>query len=118
MHTVIETALFLKRAAEAGMSEEERFDLVSYIAENPEAGEVIQGTGGVRKVRFAKPGKGKSGSYRVITFFTGPNLPVFIITAYAKSTTANLTKAQRNDLATLTTTLVETYTRCVRPIRG
>jgi mRNA-degrading endonuclease RelE of RelBE toxin-antitoxin system len=64
------------------MTRRERFDLVSFIARDPEAGEVIQGTGGVRKVRFAGKRKDKSGGFRVITFFTGPNLPVFLLTVY------------------------------------
>lgn len=118
MQTVIETALFLRRADETGMTEAERFDLVSVIAADPEAGDVIQGTGGVRKVRFAGKGKGKSGGYRVISFFTGPGLPVFLLTVFAKGDRANLTKAERNDLAGLTTALVESYRCKVRQIRG
>jgi hypothetical protein len=99
------------------MTRRERFDLVSFIARDPEAGEVIQGTGGVRKVRFAGKRKDKSGGFRVITFFTGPNLPVFLLTVYAKDERENLTKAERNALAALTGTLVETYGHKVRPLR-
>ena len=91
------------------MTEAERFDLVTMIAQAPEAGDVMEGTGGVRKVRFAAPGRGKSGSYRVITFFTGPDVPVFLITVFTKGDRANLTKAERNDLAKLSKVLVETY---------
>jgi hypothetical protein len=45
---------------------------------------LIPGTGGARKVRFAGRGKGKSGGYRVITFYSGPEVPVFLITLFAK----------------------------------
>jgi len=69
----------------------------------------MQGTGGCRKVRVAGKGRGKSGGYRVITFFTGPDLPVFLITVFGKGETANLTKAERNELAKLTKILVAEY---------
>lgn len=59
-------------------------DLVSYLGANPAAGDVIVGTGGARKVRFAKRGGGKSGGYRVITFYTGPELPVFLIAVFSQ----------------------------------
>lgn len=118
MHTVIETPLFLRRADEAGMTEAERFELVGMIGRKPDIGDVIQGTGGVRKVRFAGKGKGKSGGYRIISFFAGPGLPVFLLTVYAKGDRANLTKAERNALASLTTTLAESYARKVQSMRG
>lgn len=109
MHTVIETASFLRKAQEAGMTDAERFDLVSFLGEEPAAGDLIQGTGGVRKVRFARRGQGKSGGYRVITFYHSMSLPVFILTVYAKNAKVNLTKAERNDLSTLTGALVQSY---------
>lgn len=111
MHAVVETALFLRRAEEAGMTEGERFDLVTFIGDNPDAGNLVQGTGGVRKVRFSRRDKGKSGGYRIITFFTGADLPVFLITVFAKGSQSDLTKSERNDLAKLTATLKATYAR-------
>ena len=69
MQSVVETEEYLKDAKQAGLSEEERAAIVEFIAKNPEAGAEIRGTGGARKVRFAGKGKGKSGGYRVITFF-------------------------------------------------
>ncbi|CAA9324427.1 MAG: RelE-like translational repressor toxin [uncultured Microvirga sp.] len=117
MHTVIETGLFLRRAAEAGMTDAERFELVGFIAAHPESGDVIQGTGGVRKLRFAGQGKGKSGGYRVITFFTGANLPVFVLTVFAKGALTNLSKAERNSLQKLTAILADTYARKVSALK-
>lgn len=118
MQAVIETATYLRRADDAGMSADERFDLVTMIAADPLTGDVIRGTGGVRKVRFGGRGKGKSGAYRVITFYTGPSLPVFLLTVYPKGVKDTLTDAERNDLAKLTKLLVETYPTKVRAIRG
>jgi hypothetical protein len=67
MHTVAQTKPFVAAAREAGLTEEEIDDVVSYLAENPLAGDEIAGTGGCRKVRIAGRGKGKSGGYRTIT---------------------------------------------------
>lgn len=68
MQTVIETEAYLRHAKAAGMTDDERADLVTYIAENPQAGEIMPGCGGARKVRFARTGGGKSGGYRVVTY--------------------------------------------------
>lgn len=100
------------------MTEAERAAFVTMVARHPEIGDVVQGTGGVRKVRFAAEGRGKSGSYRVITFFTGPDLPVFLITVYGKGAKVSLSKAERNDLAKLTKVLADTYRHKVQPLRS
>lgn len=68
MQTVIETAAYLKAADRAGLTEEDRAIIVNMLASNPDAGAAIKESGGCRKVRVAKDGKGKSGGYRVITF--------------------------------------------------
>ncbi|WP_244613031.1 hypothetical protein [Methylosinus sp. Ce-a6] len=77
MHTVCETHSFKRAAEEAGMSRAEVEEFTDFIACNPQAGNEMQGTGGCRKVRVGGRGKGKSGGFRVITFFTGPDLPIF-----------------------------------------
>jgi len=79
------------------MSEEERLRLNNLLAENPTAGDLIQGTGGARKLRFAKPGKGKSGSYRVITYYAADDVPVFLMDVYAKGEKISLTAAEKAD---------------------
>lgn len=109
MQTVIETSGFLRDADQAGMTKAEIEKLVSIIAANPEAGAVIQGTGGCRKVRIAGRGKGKSGGYRVITFYSGPEIPAFLLTVFGKGEKDNLTKSERNGLAVLTKELVASY---------
>jgi hypothetical protein len=105
MHAVIETNGYLKAADDAGMDEEERSAVVDLIAANPEAGAIMPGCGGARKLRFRKPGTGKSGGYRVITYFAGWDVPVFLLTVFGKGEKDNLTKAERNALAGLTKTL-------------
>ena len=97
MQSVVETPEYLKDAKQAGLSEEERAAIVAYLAKNPEAGDEIRGTGGARKVRFAGKGKGKSGGYRVITFFSGTDIPVFLLNVFAKNERVDLTHAERNE---------------------
>jgi mRNA-degrading endonuclease RelE of RelBE toxin-antitoxin system len=69
MMTVIETPAFLDDLKKHGLNEEERRELINYLAAYPKSGDIIQGTGGVRKVRFAGKGKGKSGGYRVVYYY-------------------------------------------------
>ena len=69
----------------------------------------MRGTGGVRKVRFAREGGGKSGGFRVVYFLHDPGMPVFSLTLFAKSDKANLTAAECNQLRGLTTQVVEQY---------
>ena len=81
------------------MSDEQRAQVVEMLARDPECGEIMQGTGGVRKVRVALAGRGKSGGARIIYYFHSERLPVFALTVFAKNEKANLTPAQRNAMA-------------------
>ncbi len=101
MHAVCETHAFRRAAAKSGMSEDDIFALVSHLAENPTAGDVVQGTGGCRKLRWAGRGKGKSGGYRTITFYSGAMMPVYLLTVFGKGEKANLSDAECNALRTL-----------------
>jgi hypothetical protein len=109
VHVVVETAPFIAAAKAAGLSGADVSRIVEYFARRPDAGDVIQGTGGARKVRFAGRGKGKSGGYRVITFYSGADLPVFLLTVFCKGERPDLTKGERNALAQLTKVLVDRY---------
>lgn len=109
MHTAIETPAFLASAREEGIEEQVRADIVAFLADNPDAGELMRGTGGARKVRFAGRGKGKSGGYRVITFYGGGDIPVFLLDVFGKGSKANLSAAERNELKQLLTRLPELY---------
>ncbi len=83
--------------------------LVIFLSENPTAGTEIIGTGGCRKLRVAGGGKGKRGAYRVVTFYTGERMPVFLITAFAKGEKSDLTKSERNGLRVITKAIVLEY---------
>ena len=98
MQTIIETPAYLRAARDAGVSDGERTVIVDMLAADPMAGEIMPGCGGARKVRVAGKGKGKSGGYRLITYFGGDDIPVFLITIFAKGEKVNLTKAERNVL--------------------
>jgi hypothetical protein len=95
MHTVVETPEYLSAAKKAGMSEAERLAVVDAVGANPSAGDVIEGSGGARKLRIAREGKGKSGGYRVITYYTRADVPVYLLTVISKGKQANLTAAQK-----------------------
>ncbi len=110
MQSVIETQAYLASAKDAGMSAEEMAAVVDMIAANPEAGEIMPGCGGARKLRVARPGGGKSGGYRVITYYAGDVFPVFLLTVFGKNEKANLSKAERNTLAGLTKQLTDALT--------
>ena len=89
MRTVIETDTFLSWAASV-WSDAEREEFVNWIAANPEAGDVIVGTGGLRKVRFARRGTGRRGGARVIYFTRNARAEVVLLLVYAKAKFDNL----------------------------
>lgn len=109
MHAVAQTHAFVRAAVEAGMSEDEVDNLVVFLAEHPTAGVEIPGTGGCRKLRVAGRGKGKSGGYRTITFYSGEHLPVFLITVFSKGERSDLSKSERNRLGVTTKAIVSEY---------
>lgn len=109
MQCVIETEGFVNAAKDCGMSDEERHKVVTFVAENPMAGEVIQGTGGARKLRFPLKNKGKRGGVRVITFYSGEDIPVFLLEIFAKGDRVNLSKAERNEFKAILGDMVENY---------
>lgn len=94
--------------AEKHLSEDERQAIIDYLAEHPKAGDVMRGTGGVRKLRWGKGSRGKSGGVRVIYYFHDERLPLYLLTLFAKNEQANLTVEERNTLASLTDILVAT----------
>jgi hypothetical protein len=73
-------------------------DLLEFLARRPKAGRIIQGTGGLRKLRFARPGKGKSGGARVIYYYHDDTKPILLLLIYAKADQDNLTNAQKAQL--------------------
>jgi hypothetical protein len=108
--TVVEMDSFLA-AARKLMDEEERAELVEYLSYHPTAGVVIQGTGGVRKLRWALEGRGKRGGARVIYLFHDMEMPLYLFDAYAKNEKTDLSKAERNRLYFVTKQIVEAHKR-------
>lgn len=108
--TVFETAAYLARA-EKLLSQAEREAVVQMVAQEPSCGDLMEGTGGVRKVRVAVCGRGKSGGVRVVYYFHSEVMPVYLLTLFAKNEKANLTKAERNALARLVTELKRAHGR-------
>lgn len=114
MHSVIETAPYLASAKDQHVSDDERQAIVDYISANPDAGVIMAGTGGARKIRFAGRGKGKSGGYRIITFYAAEDIPVFLLDIYSKDTQANLSKAEQNQLRQVLAVLPDLYRETVK----
>ena len=83
MRTVAETPVFVRYASEI-WSDAERMEFISWIASHPHAGDVIPGSGGCRKVRWSRRGKGKRGGARVI-YFCDADEVVWLLVVYAKS---------------------------------
>ena len=105
LHTVAETPQFLRDAAAAGVTDAERKAIVDGIAADPRQGVEIQGSGGVRKIRVAGRGKGKSGGYRVIAAYFGADVPVYLLALLSKGDKATFSDAEVAGFKALTTTI-------------
>jgi hypothetical protein len=108
MNTVVELPEFIRRAHKL-LRETERERLITYLAANPLAGVLLEGTGGIRKLRWKREGTGKSGGVRVMYYYHDPRYPLFLLTLFGKSEKSNVSKAERNMLAKLTKQLLATY---------
>ena len=100
LHAVLETSAFSRRA-DALLSREERAELINTLAREPLAGDVMRGLGGVRKLRFAPKGRGKSGAFRVIYYVLTEDQPILALLIYGKNEQGNLSPAQRKVVAAL-----------------
>jgi hypothetical protein len=118
VQTVVETPAYLASAKDEGLDDEERLYIVTYLAARPEAGDIIAGSGGAKKIRFAGRGKGKGGGYRVVTFYAGEDIPLFLLDIYGKDTQANLSKATLNELRRVLTALPRIWRENAAKRRG
>ena len=98
IHTVIETPEYLQDAKDAGLSGDAMAAIIQIIASDPKVGDVMVGTGGARKLRFAASGKGKRGGVRTVHYFGGDDVPVFMLAVIKKGDRDNLSKAECNAL--------------------
>lgn len=108
MITIVELPEFIRRSKKL-LTEGEQSNLINYLATHPTVGVLLQGTGGIRKVRWKREGTGKSSGVRVIYYFHNERYPLFLLTIFGKSEKVNLSQAERNELAKLTHVLIESY---------
>jgi len=106
--TVAELPEYLRAAARL-LADADRRAIVAHLAAHPAAGDLIEGTGGVRKLRWARDGRGKSGGVRVVYYFHSEAMPLYLLTMFAKNERANLSKAERNALGGLVDVLVQIW---------
>ncbi len=91
------------------MRDDERAALVVALSENPRSGDIIPGTGGARKFRFKRPGMGKRGGYRIVFYYAGENMPLFLLNVFIKGDKANLSKAEQNALRAILGGITRSY---------
>ncbi len=108
MQTIVELPEFQKRALGL-LKEDEKISIINYLAAHPQSGDLIQGTGGIRKLRWSAQGRGKSGGVRVIYYYHNETIPLFLLTIFGKGEKANISKTERNDLAKFTCVLLKNY---------
>ena len=105
VHTLVETQAFTARVRKLGLSADELASLYDTYATDPEYGKVVRKTGGLRKGRIAKDGTGKSGGYRVFSYFADYANPAFLLWILDKSDDDTLTDEQEKAFKALTTLL-------------
>lgn len=106
MQTIAEMPEFTRSAARL-LSDTELQALISHLAEHPRAGVLISGAGGIRKLRWAREGMGKSGGVRVVYYYHDERIPLYLLTVFGKNQKANLTRAEANELSKLVKLLVQ-----------
>ena len=106
--TFIETPSYLQDAKKL-LNDDEREAIVNLLSSTPCAGVLIKGTGGIRKIRWAREDTGKIGAFRVIYYFHSTDIPLFVLNVFAKNEKVNISQAERNELKKLSGLLVKQY---------
>lgn len=101
------TSTLRKLIAQHKLLTEDFEDLKKQLNQDPESGDLVPGTGGIRKIRLKSPSKGKSGGFRVCYFYYAINEKIYLILLYPKNEQEDLTATQKQDLKKLTTILKE-----------
>ena len=104
-HTIVETVAYRGQLERLGVSASERDAINDQYATQPDYGAVVKRTGGLRKGRVAKDATGKSGGYRVFSFFADPRHPVFLLWIIDKTKDDTLTDFQEQAFRKLTAML-------------
>ena len=98
MMEILRTTSFTKAIAKLNVTDAELEALETEIATNPQAGDIIQGLKGVRKIRFSMGGKGKRGGGRCVYLVLSIEDSVYLLLAYGKSKQTDLSQKQRKDI--------------------
>lgn len=105
MITIAETPPF-SRKAEKLLTSAERTELISYLSTHPKAGIMVEGTGGIRKIRWSRGSSGKSGGVRIIYYYHNETMPLYLLALFPKNEKANLSSGEKIVLAKLVKQLV------------
>jgi len=108
--TVAETEPFKKKVFNL-LSESEKSELIAYLSMRPQAGVLIRGTGGLRKLRWARIGQGKSGGVRVIYYFHNPEIPLYLLAVFGKNEKANISAEEKSTLKKAVKNLVKYWSQ-------
>lgn len=109
LQTVLEMPEFI-RQSDICMDEVSKKSFIDYIAAHPLEGDVIVGTGGIRKIRWTGDShKGKRGGVRVIYYYYDQSVPIFLLTVYGKNQKDNLAQDDKKTLRTIIGKIVEAY---------
>jgi hypothetical protein len=96
--SVIEFAGYRRRASEL-LTAGQRDAVIDLVACEPTCGDIIPGSGGLRKVRIGRDGIGKRGGTRVVYYFYNEDFPILLLALYAKNEKSNLTTAEKREFA-------------------
>lgn len=93
---------------ELGLDDDDLRELEIYLCKNPDCGDTLEGTGGIKKIRWALEGRGKRGGARIIYLDIVFTKHIYLLTAFSKNEKINLSKSERNQIKTLVTTIKKT----------
>lgn len=108
MQTIVELPELLRKSDRL-FRHIERQSIVNYLASHPESGVIVRGAGGIRKLRWSAQDKGKSRGVRVIYYYHNKSMPLFLLTVFGKGEKANISKGERNQLASIALRLRNSY---------
>ena len=109
MITIAEMEEYRKKANKLLPNEKEQKTIIDYLSKHPKSGEIMQETGGVRKLRWALPGGGKRGGVRIIYYYHDERMPLYLFTMFGKSEKDNLTDKEKKQLKTVIKNIVKAH---------